>query len=246
MMDLVRMARTGCAVAAVMTLGQAARPADAALEGRALRGTVGTARVGAYFVLREGSQFVRGHYFYAAHLQDIPLSGGVDKGTIVLREPEGGVFRLRVRGSATGQPTFANSTGLEGTWTRGARTLPVSLAFDWGGPARDRFYADVTTEPDARYEARVARFLHAVSSNDKASAVVLVSYPLRVNGATPLEVRNRAQLLAHWPTIFTPRTVAALRAAIPHEMFVRDGRAMVGDGVAWFDARGVVALNVVR
>ena len=36
----------------------------------------------------------------------------------------------------------------------------------------------------------------------------------------------------------------AFRNAMPHDMFVRNGQAMLGDGVAWFGAKGVQTINV--
>lgn len=40
-----------------------------------------------------------------------------------------------------------------------------------------------------------------------------------------------------------PRRREVLRQAIPHEMFKRDGVAMVANGAVWFDAKGAKVLN---
>jgi hypothetical protein len=40
-----------------------------------------------------------------------------------------------------------------------------------------------------------------------------------------------------------PRRREVLRQAIPHEMFKRDGVAMVANRAVWFDAKGAKVLN---
>ena len=210
-------------------------------------GTIGPYRVGAQMTVSDG-QFVAGHYFYATQLKDIPLTGAAAGAHLTLSEPGGGVFQLTLKGNGGvggDGSSFSTSVGLVGTWTQGAKTLPVNLGFgevDPGGPPNPR-YADVTTDSDAAFEARVTRLLHAVLSGDKAGAAALVSYPLSVNGAKPLTIRTPASFEARWGQIFTPGMLATLRTAMPHEMFVHEGQAMVANGAAWFDAKGLSALN---
>jgi hypothetical protein len=211
-------------------------------------GKVGTYPVGMQLTVRDHRQFVSGHYFYAKTLTDIPLTGGVDGETLTLKEPGGGTFRLHLvsNDSARGQTlTFYNSTGLAGTWTQNAKTLPVTLGFSTaydGGP-RERHYGEITEQSDAVFEARAGQFLRAATRGDRAAAADAVSYPLRVNGAPAKTIRNKAELLAQWNSVFSPALVAALREAVPHEMFVRQGMAMVGDGVVWFDDKGAKVIN---
>jgi hypothetical protein len=50
--------------------------------------------------------------------------------------------------------------------------------------------------------------------------------------------------LAAWNDFFTPAMIAELQRALPHDMFVHNGMAMIGNGEAWFDAKGLKALNV--
>lgn len=38
--------------------------------------------------------------------------------------------------------------------------------------------------------------------------------------------------------------IAKLQAALPHDMFVHEGMAMIGDGGAWFDSKGLAVLNL--
>jgi len=39
--------------------------------------------------------------------------------------------------------------------------------------------------------------------------------------------------------VFSPAFIAKLREDIPHEMFVDEGEAMLGQGQLWFDGRGL-------
>ncbi|PHY12682.1 hypothetical protein CSW58_10970, partial [Caulobacter sp. B11] len=218
------------------------------LSTNGLSGKVGAYPVGMQLTIRDHRDFVSGHYFYVRTLINIPLTGRMEGDTLTLQEPGGGVFRLHLVSNVPGRKetlTFYNSTSLAGTWTQGAKTLPVELGLTGGydGPPRARHYEEMTDEPDAVFEARVGRFLKAVVRGDRAAAAQAVSYPLLVNGARPRTVRNRAELLARWDSIFTPAFVADLRNAVPHEMFVRQGMAMVGDGDVWFDAKGAKVIN---
>jgi len=245
-----KLAALGLAV--TLALGQASSAsAEAPPKGLStvgMEGKVGAYPIGMQLTVRDHVQLVSGHYFYAKRLTDIPLTGHMDGQTLTLREPGGGAFRLHLvsNDSARGQTlTFYNSTGLAGTWTQGARTLPVTIGFSTShaGPPRARHYGDITDEPDAAFEARAGQFLTAVVRGDRAAAASAVSYPLRINGARPRTIRDRAQLLAQWDAIFSPALIAALRKAVPHEMFVRQGMAMVEDGTVWFDAKGAKVIN---
>jgi hypothetical protein len=213
-----------------------------------MEGKIGPYVIGMNLTVRDHAEFVSGHYFYASKPLDIPLRGSVEGDQVTFREPGGGVFRLHLvtNESVEGRNlNFYVSTGLQGTWTQGSRTLPVSLGFaagyDGNGPTR--WYSDVTNEPDAAFEARVRKFLRAVAAGDKASAANSVSYPLRINGRTPSEVRTKADLLAKWDRIFTLGLRRRLRETIPHEMFVRNGLAMVAEGAVWFNAKGAAVIN---
>jgi hypothetical protein len=212
-------------------------------------GTLGQSRIG-LTVQVENGRATGGHYFYQKYLKDIPLTAKQDNGTLQLKEA-GGEFRLHFKGDgseARAPLTFENSIGLDGTWTSsdGARSLPVSLTGQTVLPTSEdgRRYSDVTAESDARFEKRVQAFYRAVLAGNRSEAAQFVSYPLRVNGKHPRTIRSRAQLLAAWDSIFTPAFLARLRNDLPHDMFVHQGMAMLGDGDVWFDAKGAAALNV--
>jgi hypothetical protein len=193
---------------------------------------------------------IGGHYFYARYLKDIPLKAGTQGTGIILYEPEGGQFALRLKGkgSEAGKPlNFRNSIGMEGRWMKGASSYPVALQIEGStkSTANGRSYEDITSESDAAFEAKVQAFYKAVLSGDRSTAARFVDFPLRVNhaGKTRL-IHSAAELSSQWNDIFTPACVDAFRNAMPHDMFVRNGQAMLGDGVAWFDSKGVQVINV--
>ena len=215
-------------------------------------GNLGDARIG-LTVKREGNKIVGGHYFYQKFLRDIPITGSTEDSDITLAEPGGGIFHLHFVGNASekGQPLdFDNSVGMEGIWTdaTGNKTYPVSLHGTTIGTGADEGhrYRDVTNESDEAFEGRVQSLVRAILRNDKPAAARLISYPLRVNGPGQEHraFRNSADVLAAWNDLFTPAMLAKLQAALPHDMFVHQGMAMIGDGEAWFDSKGLSVLNL--
>ena len=215
---------------------------------QALIGFIGPYRVGMHLTVQNQKTLLAGHYFYAPRPIDIPLKVGAIGEEITLREVGGGVFRLHLEtnGKTVTHPLdFSTSTSLVGRWTKGTRTLPVRLDFDFSGAPQGSFrYRGITSEPPAAFEARVQRFLHGATADNRAEAASAVSYPLKVNGTKPLLVRDRADLFHQWRRIFTSCYVASLKTAVPHEMFVRGVSAMVANGAAWFDAKGATTLNL--
>jgi hypothetical protein len=219
-------------------------------RGVTLQGTLGRSCIGMALQLN-GRNVERGHYFYARDLKDLPLTGNVNDGTVTLHEAGGGAFVLKFRGNGSegGQPlNLSNSVGLDGTWTNGTQSRPVKLNFEgsWAAAPGARWYELVTNESDAAFEARVRGFRTAVLKGDREAAAKYVDFPLRVNGARSHVVRSAAQLSADWNQIFTPVFLKALRATIPHDMFVHNGQAMLGNGLVWFNARGASAINIPR
>lgn len=191
-----------------------------------------------------------GHYFYAKHLKDIPLKAGTQGTGIILYEPEGGQFALRFKGngSEAGKPlNFQNSVGMKGRWMKGASSYPVELQMEGNteGLVNTRWYEDVTSESDAAFEAKVQSFYKAVLSRDHTAAARFVDFPLRINrSGKSRTIRTAAELSAKWNQIFTPACIDAFKNAMPHDMFVRNGQAMLGDGVVWFGPKGAQFINV--
>ena len=213
-------------------------------------GTIGQSKVGMTLLVSPAGTITGGHYFYAKYLKDIPLKAGTQGTGIILYEPEGGQFALRFRGngSEAGQPlNFRNSIGMEGRWMKGASSYPVTLQMNGAREISTgaRWYEDVTAESDAAFETRVQSFYNAVLSGDRATAARYVDFPLRVNRAGKSHtIRSAAELSSQWNQIFTPACLDAFRNAMPHDMFVRNGQAMLGNGVAWFGPKGVQSINV--
>ena len=217
-----------------------------------LLGSVGAYGVGMNLQMRNNTEVIGAYYFYTSKLKDIRLSpsNGADADQLVLTEPGGGAFHLHFvgNGSEHGAPLTAyNSVGLAGSWTQGARTLPVKLQMESAEAHIDpgHRYALITNEPDVVFETRVRQFLDGVVKGNRLEAAAAISYPLRVDGAKPTMIRSKAQLLAHWSDIFTPGYVAVLKTSVPHDMFVNDRGAMIADGAVWFDDKGASRLNVL-
>lgn len=213
-------------------------------------GTIGQNRIGMTLLVSSAGAVTGGHYFYANNLKDIPLRAGTQGTGIVLYGPEGGQFALQFKGngSEAGKPlNFRNSLGMEGRWMKGASSYPVELQMvaTTEGPANARWYQNVTNESDAAFEAKVQGFYKAVLSGNRSAAAHFTDFPLRVNhDGKSRTIRSAAQLSAQWKQIFTPACIAAFKRAIPHDMFVRNGQAMLGDGVVWFGPKGAQSINI--
>ena len=231
-----------------MALLLAARGVAAAESLAGLAGTVGHNRVGMTLELKGESAISGGHYFYVHYLKDIPLTGSIQGGEVTLNAVGGGTFQLHFKGNEGGKAlNFANSVGLEGTWQKGSQKLPVALNFTDRMPsvAAGQRYESVTSENQAAFEARVQGFWRSVLAGKKSTAALYVSFPLRINqGGKSRMIASAQELAAQWSQIFTKDYLAALGAAVPHDMFTRNGQVMLGDGLAWFGAKGAVALNL--
>ncbi len=216
-------------------------------------GTLGATHIGMTLIVNGASaaaSITGGHYFYARYLTDIPLSGAVKAGAVTLQGQDGGAFALKFvgNGSERGKPLdFSNSVGLEGSWSKDGKSLPVKLSM--GGmsavPPSGRRYEMVTSESDSAFEARVQGFYKAALAGDRAAVAKYVSFPLRINrNGKSRTIHNAAELSAQWETIFTPDYLAALKKDAPHDLSIVKGQAMLGSGEAWFDSKGASALNL--
>lgn len=215
-------------------------------------GTLGSSRIGVVLVMQGVRVSAQSHYFYQKYLKDIPLTGSA-AGGFVLHEPGGGVFTLHFKGngSENGKPlTYDNSIGLSGSWSAGGPPMPVELGMssvDGGMPAR--WYGEVANignQSDAQFEARIAGFYHAVMSGDRAATARTVSFPLAVNWSATRHgsIATPAALAANWNVIFTSEWLGAAAKAIPRDLPIIQSQAMLGQGLAFLDGRGVTAINV--
>jgi hypothetical protein len=217
-----------------------AQPADG-LETMTMIGSIGPYRIGMNIVVRDHRAFEAGHYYYARHPVDIPLTGEVSGENVTLNEPGNGTFRLHFvtnAGTKERPLTFYNSTGLEGTWTKDGKTLPVTIGFDSSYPGGDhsRWYGDVTDETDAAFEARVQKFVDGIINDRPDEVAATGTWPIRVrlDHKKPFIVHNAAELRARWSELRTRELVAQAKLALPHEMFVHESAAMLSDGTFWF------------
>jgi hypothetical protein len=139
-----------------------------------------------------------------------------------------------------------------GSWTDGGKTLPVKFTLEgmsFADANAGHRYGMITDETDDAFEARAQGFYFAALKGDPKQAARFVHFPLQVNwSATHHEMIGSAtQLAANWNRIFTPRYLAALRDAVPHDMpVIKSQYAMLGAGLAFFTDKGVEVLNAQR
>jgi len=220
-----------------------------------LQGTLGPARIGMTLDLAGQTVGPATHYFYVAHLKDIPLSGSLaasESGEflLTLKEADGGVFTLRYKDKGGHPDKFLyTSNDLGGTWSKDGKDLAVALTYvegyDSGVP--ERLYADIVDESNDRFEARVRGFRDAVLASDAKEAGKFIRFPLRVNvkGQAPLMIKSSQQLQRQWKQVFSDQWLSDARAAVPHELFVRNGMAMLGNGLVWFGPKGAETINTL-
>jgi hypothetical protein len=144
------------------------------------RGTVGAYTIGLNYTVRDHTELVAAHYFYASQLKDIPLKGSVQGELVELQGTDGKRIpsslcrerkqrKQRNRAADVLQPlTFYNSVGLTGKWMLGTRALPVNLRLEHSteNPGQ-RMYANVTSQPDAAFEAMVQAVQKSILGGDR-------------------------------------------------------------------------------
>jgi hypothetical protein len=215
-------------------------------------GTLGAQRIGMTLIVKDGTFMPGSHYFYQKHLTDIPLTGTARSG-VTLKEPSGGTFALQFQGNGSNghEPlTFNNSIAMTGTWTGiDGKSYPVKLSGGGGsGPAEPpgtRWYQDVSSQSDAAFEAIAQRFYNAVMAGDRIGATREVHFPLRVNFSATRHrlIKTPTELTQQWNTVFSSTWLKKAADAMPHDMAIVQGRAMLGDGLAFFGDDGVDVIN---
>lgn len=232
-------------------------------------GTVGDHRVRLTLTLEDGA--LSGVYFYATQLKDIRLAGSISNGDHLTlneldaagritarfegefpeRDPRGKLsgaltcdvitgFWQRVSGSNTSQP------GTRAGVVSAAKSLPLFLEMTDGtsGTLSHR-YSPAGASDDAPIDRNALRFWRAVAANDRATVASLIRYPIRARiGGASTAIPDPAALISHYDAIFSPAFRAAIAAALPRNMFVRDQGVMLGHGEVWFGSDGrVITLN---
>lgn len=239
---------------AYLVIAVIANTAQASAKVFKLQGVVGTARIGMTLDITETTINLSTHYFYVTHLKDIPLTGTLSSANgeflLILNEPSGGIFTLHYKDKGDHPDKFLyTGNNLNGTWSQNGKELPVTLTYLEGyeGGVPDRLYASINSESNEVFEARVCGFRDSVLSGDAKTATKFIRFPLDVNitGHQSLTIKSSRQLKTDWDRIFSETWLAAARAAVPHELFVKDGMAMLGDGLVWFGPKGAQVINTL-
>jgi hypothetical protein len=220
-------------------------------------GTIGTDSIRMSLVSGAGSDQLIGTYFHTSDLKDIPLKGFFRQRQIVLNEygSEGelrGTFRLTMpeldpQGRLSG---MLEGEVLTGEWTVNPGDKPVFVHLDLddvvsGGKQLTDRYASTGAASAGELEANARLFYFAVLQGNQTAAAKFVHYPIRIFVLEkPKTIRGEAEFIRDYRRIFTAKYVQCIRAGTPHNMFVRNGEAMLGRGEVWFDGTGhVTTLN---
>lgn len=190
--------------------------------------------------LSMGRDKIEGEYFYVSQLKDIALRGE-------LREPQLRLEELDAAGRVTAHfdgTVDRDCEKFEGTWRKvgAGEGMPfqVKLTSGVGGTLDSRYGGD-----EALIHRNAERFWQAVKRRDKKTVAALVVYPVKVSvNGRPVKVRNAADFIAAYDDIFSNAYRNAIAEAVPHNMFSKNGMAMLGRGEVWFNGQGkVAALN---
>lgn len=138
-----------------------------------------------------------------------------------------------------------------------AVTLALSASFLTAtGPALandsgqlDNPYAVAGISDPAHVTQFLARLKQSTAAGDRAAAAAMVNYPLHVYapGKSPTIYRDAATLRAGYPRVFTPEVTAAIAAAMPGSLFVRDQGVMIGNGQVWIsEVHGAVKIITIN
>lgn len=193
-----------------------------------------------------------GHYFVANDLRDIPITGNIQDGRIVISGADGSSFDLRFKsnGSEHGESlNFNNSVGLIGTRQSNGKVEKIDLGFlTMGQPLSEgRRYAFTTDLSDLDFESIVREWRLAVLSGNRKEAAKRTHFPLRVNARRKRRtIRTSAELFNQWNDIFTPAYLLRIKKDLPHDMLGESSSLMVmlGAGDVWFDDKGIEVLNL--
>jgi hypothetical protein len=216
-------------------------------------GKIGTDSIGMSLVADVGTDQIVGTYFHTRDLKDLPLKGFIHQREIQLNEYGSngelqGTFHLNMperdpRGRLSG--TLEGEV-LIGEWvgSRGDHPVPVNLDLDdiLSGQTqlKDR-YASTGSASGTELEANAQSFYFAILQGNETVAAKFVHYPLRaLILEKPKTIRTNAEFVRYYQQIFTAKYLQCIRAGTPHNMFVRNGEAMLGRGEIWFDGTGFV------
>ena len=113
-------------------------------------------------------------------------------------------------------------------------------------------YAAAGISNPAHIAQFLARLKQALAAGDRAAVAAMVNYPLHVYapGRDPTIYYDATTLRAGFARIFTPEVTAAIAAATPGSLFVRDQGLMIGNGQVWMSevhgAMRIITVNHTR
>jgi hypothetical protein len=133
-------------------------------------------------------------------------------------------------------------TTLTGSWLSpsGEQPLTLQMSFTRGPLENGRWYNFGAS--DTEIEKNAQAFLRAVEDGNPRAAAHYVDFPLTTFLDTQtVEIHNAQEFLLLYHRILPPGTSDRARMALPHDMFVHRGRAMVLNGEVWFSSKGAVS-----
>jgi hypothetical protein len=143
-------------------------------------------------------------------------------------------------------------TGRKGSPMRVVLVILIALFAVTSGPARaDNPYAAAGISNPAHVTQFLARLRQAVTADDHAAVAAMVQYPLTISSdGRSITYRNAAALSVNYALVFTPEVKAAVAAAKPDNLFVRDQGVMIGNGEIWINEVGglmkIITVNHTR
>ncbi len=217
-------------------------------------GTLGATQAGMTIEVKQET-ITGGYYFIAEDLRDIPITGAISDGRIVISGADGSSFNFRFKsnGSEHGERlSFHNSVGLVGTRQNNGRVEKVDLGFltmgqSTGLNSESRSYASITDLSDMDFESIVRKWRLAVLSGNRKEAAKYTHFPLRVNARHKRRtIRTPAELSAQWDQIFTPAYLSRIKKDLPHDMLGESSSLLVrlGPGDVYFGEKGIEVLNL--
>ncbi len=213
-------------------------------------GTLGTTQAGMTIEVNQ-EMITGGHYFIAKDLRDIPITGAMHDGQIVISGADGSQFDFRFKSndSEHGERlSFHNTVGLVGTRQIKGKAETVNLGFlTIGQPSEGRRYALTTDLDDQEFESIVREWRLAVLSGNRKEAAKHTHFPLRINAHhMHRTIRTPTDLSNQWDRIFTPAFLSRIKKDLPHDMLGENSSllVMLGPGDVWFGDKGIEILNL--
>lgn len=210
-------------------------------------GVVGSSPINITIGFLNGKIVDGSHYYYRKYLKDIPLMGTVGS-EIRLNETGGGIFMVHSVDNHNKPVTEEKSIGMIGTWSGNGHVLPVKLsAENIQSYVAGHRYASITSKSDVQFEACVRGFYDAVLAGKPDAAAHFVAFPLRVNISPGkyMLIHDAIALKQKWKYVFSAQWLKDLARSSPHDLFITEEKAMMGNGLAFFNDKGLDVVNVM-